>query len=103
MKKNMKLVLSTMIRRMVGVSVLLVVLASAWPAQAFYNPSSGRWLSRDPIEEKGHVVMEKFSRSPIQRPEMPAPGGIAPRRSGGLIAAFPIWPPEPSNQERFLP
>lgn len=22
-------------------------------AQAFYNPSTGRWLSRDPIEEKG--------------------------------------------------
>jgi uncharacterized protein RhaS with RHS repeats len=22
-------------------------------SQAFYNPSTGRWLSRDPIEEKG--------------------------------------------------
>lgn len=22
-------------------------------AQAFFNPSTGRWLSRDPIEERG--------------------------------------------------
>ncbi|MEQ1935472.1 MAG: RHS repeat-associated core domain-containing protein [Fimbriimonadaceae bacterium] len=36
----------------------LIILAcvftiAAHEAQAFYNPSTGRWLSRDPIEERG--------------------------------------------------
>jgi len=31
------------------------VLAFAQTGQCFYNPSSGRWLSRDPIEEQGGV------------------------------------------------
>ncbi len=32
-------------------SALLLWLAFAPLAQAFYNPSTGRWLNRDPIEE----------------------------------------------------
>ena len=34
-------------------SALLLWLAFAPLAQAFYNPSTGRWLSRDPIGEIG--------------------------------------------------
>ena len=34
-------------------AALLLWLAFAPLAQAFYNPSTGRWLSRDPIEEAG--------------------------------------------------
>lgn len=34
-------------------AVLLVWLVFAPLAQAYYNPSAGRWLSRDPIEERG--------------------------------------------------
>jgi hypothetical protein len=29
-------------------------------AQAFYNPSTGRWLSRDPIGEKGGINLYSF-------------------------------------------
>jgi len=37
-------------------SVLLAVASSVWflllqPASAFYNPSTGRWLSRDPLRD----------------------------------------------------
>jgi hypothetical protein len=32
---------------------LLVLLAGMGNALAFYNPTTGRWLSRDPIEEEG--------------------------------------------------
>ena len=34
-------------------SVFLLGLVTAREAQAFYNPSTGRWLSRDPIGELG--------------------------------------------------
>lgn len=34
-------------------TVLLLGLVTAREAQAFYNPSTGRWLSRDPIGERG--------------------------------------------------
>lgn len=33
--------------------VWIVILAGTPLAQAFYNPNAGRWLNRDPIEEKG--------------------------------------------------
>lgn len=29
-------------------------------AQAFYNPSTGRWLSRDPLAEKGGLNLFGF-------------------------------------------
>jgi len=32
-------------------------------AQAFYNPQTGHWLSRDPIEEKGGVNLRAFVRN----------------------------------------
>ncbi len=35
------------------VLVACVLLFAAHEALAFYNPSTGRWLSRDPIEEQG--------------------------------------------------
>jgi len=33
---------------------------TAREAQAFYNPSTGRWLSRDPIGEKGGMNLSSF-------------------------------------------
>src|SRR5262252_400317 len=33
------------------------------PCQAFYNPSTGRWLSRDPVEESGGVNISAFARN----------------------------------------
>lgn len=40
---------------------LWLLLASALPAHAFYNPSTGRWLSRDPIAESGGVNLHAFN------------------------------------------
>jgi hypothetical protein len=66
-------------------------------AQAFYNPSNGRWLSRDPIEEKGGVNLYRFvSNDPLERfdalgledsSEPPGPSaGIS-----GPCAEFEAW------------
>ena len=35
--------------------LLVVGLLAAAPARAFYNPQTGHWLSRDPIEESGRA------------------------------------------------
>ena len=42
------------------VSALLLWLAFAPLAQAFYNPSTGRWLSRDPLGERGGANLHGF-------------------------------------------
>ena len=48
------------------ISSIVVLLLSAVPVGAFYNPSQGRWLSRDPIEEGGGINVYGFSgNSPI--------------------------------------
>jgi uncharacterized protein RhaS with RHS repeats len=39
-------------------ALLTVMLVQS--AQAFYNPSTGRWLSRDPIEEGGGANLYQF-------------------------------------------
>jgi hypothetical protein len=39
---------------------LLVLLVSS-QAHAFYNPTTGKWLSRDPIEERGGVNLYSFA------------------------------------------
>lgn len=44
-----------------------VMLFGAREAQAFYNPSTGRWLSRDPIGEQGGRNLYGFVRNdPVQ-------------------------------------
>ena len=40
-----------------------VLWFTAREAQAFYNPSTGRWLSRDPIEEKGGKNLYGLTRN----------------------------------------
>lgn len=37
----------------VTLSVAVLLMVGAPSSQAFYNPETGRWLNRDPIEEKG--------------------------------------------------
>ena len=39
---------------------MVATLVSTVNAVAFYNPSTGRWLSRDPIEEKAGVNLYAF-------------------------------------------
>jgi hypothetical protein len=43
--------------------VMLAVLLFTPAAHAFYNPSTGRWLTRDPIEEKGGLPTYAFSKN----------------------------------------
>jgi len=45
---------------MVGLLIWLAGLQSGW---SFYNPSTGRWLNRDPIEEKGDLNIYAFVRN----------------------------------------
>lgn len=41
--------------------VLLLGMMLSQDAQAFYNSSTGRWLSRDPITESGHQLLQDSS------------------------------------------
>jgi uncharacterized protein RhaS with RHS repeats len=44
-----------------------VVLFATHTAQAFYNPTTGRWLSRDPIGERGGAGLYTFvANSPVK-------------------------------------
>ena len=58
--------MSGKLKRWLRTGVMLALLSIACPVHAFYNPSAGRWLSRDPIEEKGGMnVYEHVRNSPI--------------------------------------
>lgn len=50
--KNMK-------RKITLVSVLFVALWTAQTALAWYDPSTGRWLTRDPIGEPGFQALQR--------------------------------------------
>lgn len=39
--------------------VLLLAILPGREAQAFYNPASGHWLNRDPIDEPGHQLQAR--------------------------------------------
>ena len=41
-------------------TILLLIALSGLPARAFYNPNTGRWLSRDPIAERGALNLYSF-------------------------------------------
>lgn len=43
----------TITKKLLALVVVLTALASTYPASAFYNPGTGRWLSRDPVGENG--------------------------------------------------
>jgi len=40
-------------RALLPATLLLFIALAVLPASAFYNPATGRWLSRDPIGERG--------------------------------------------------
>lgn len=50
-------------KRMLMLILLLVAVSLAREAQAFYNPSIGRWLSRDPAQEQGGNNLFGFVRN----------------------------------------
>lgn len=52
-------------------TMLLVLVLSAQSALAFYNPQTGRWLSRDPIGERGGKNLYGYvDNSPINRSDI---------------------------------
>ncbi len=53
-----------------------VLAFTALPAPAFYNPSTGRWLSRDPAGKRGG----------------PNPYGLCANRPVGYVDAVGLWP-----------
>ncbi len=59
-------------------SALLLWVAFVPLAQAFYHPSTGRWLSRDPIEEKGgRNLMTFVTNNPVSLIEGVPKAGMA--------------------------
>jgi hypothetical protein len=55
------------VQRALRIAVLLAGLFVGLEAEAFYNPSTGRWISRDPISEAGGMNLYGFVRNtPIQ-------------------------------------
>jgi hypothetical protein len=54
--------------KLMGWRMMAVALVFVWSSSAFafYNPSTGRWLSRDPIEERGGLNLYGFvGNSPV--------------------------------------
>jgi hypothetical protein len=90
-------------RTAVPALVILAWLLLPQAAQCFYSPSTGKWLSRDPIEEKGGVNLHCFVQnrpvsaadssglsviigspgSTVDRPIINYPGPALPPGSGG--------------------
>ena len=46
---------------------VLLLAAGVQEASAFYNPQTGRWLSRDPIGEKGGINLHSFIANNLGR------------------------------------
>ena len=58
--------------------ISLALLGSILTTQAFYNPQTGRWLNRDPIEERGFRAARAAERSGYRdNLNRPQGGGIA--------------------------
>jgi len=81
----------------------------AYYGYRYYDPKTGRWLSRDPIEERGGINLYGFvGNSPIQRIDLfgLAPPGKGcpkpqkkprpPKEKGGVVA-----PPGPPGHKGF--
>lgn len=80
-------------------AALLFWLAFAPLAQAFYNPSTGKWLSRDPIGELGGLNQHGFvSADPVNRLDglglAVQPVSIPPWPPP-IPPSVPYWPPPP--------
>jgi RHS repeat-associated protein len=99
------------IRQKAGIFVAwLIVLFGAGDAFAFYNPSTGRWLSRDPINEPGFKVSNS-SRKTFDRVEernlylfvvnrpinaVDAFGLAIPKEAEDCYVVHPLYPDDPA-------
>ena len=78
--------MKTKIRHWLWLGCVLLLCLSASPARAFYNPSTGRWLSRDPIGERGGANTLQFVKNaPIGRID---PKGL---KCCALMYSSPTW------------
>ena len=57
--------MSATLKRWLQIMVMLGLLAVACPVHAFYNPSTGRWLSRDPLGESGFESLRGGRANPL--------------------------------------
>lgn len=60
---------------LVAFAVIGLLQFSADVAQAYYNPQTGRWLSRDPLGESGFQVLQAANASPRVGNPVPLPPG----------------------------
>lgn len=44
-------------------SLFLLLFGTVIPTFGFYDPNTGRWLSRDPIEEEGGINLYQFAKN----------------------------------------
>jgi hypothetical protein len=76
-------------RRDATIVVAVLWCATAFEACGYYNPSTGRWLSRDPIEENGGIHIHAFANnSPVTRYD-----GLGLREPGAGAISIPEQPP----------
>lgn len=52
--------------RTVALALAVLELALCWPAAAYYNPRTGRWLSRDSVGERGGENLYGFVRNQVE-------------------------------------
>lgn len=72
--------------RTVALALAVLELALCWPASAYYNPRTGRWMSRDPIGEKGGRNLYGFvGNSPLSKVD---PFGLAEQITGDVKASW---------------
>ncbi len=106
----------------------LLFVISAWQGLAFYNPQAGRWLNRDPLEERGSANLYLSLRnSPVSMWDAlgercclltyvawPYNHSAIKCDNGVYISAGPLnsqvlpgspveWREEPTDQKRFGP
>jgi hypothetical protein len=85
---------SSIIKPAAPVLTVITWLLLTQPAQCFYSPSTGRWLSRDPVGEQGGLHLSRFVRNnPVQNVD---PFGLEARG-----APQPITPEQQAAQDEW--
>ena len=62
--------MSAKLKRWLRTGVVLVVLVVASPVHAFYNPSTGRWLNRDPLADEQFISNYLEGKSALEQRQL---------------------------------
>ncbi len=96
----MKVSITMKTNRVMFLVLTLLGLTLVQNAQAFYNPSTGRWLNRDPLGEKGGINLYGFvANSPVNWVDADGQA-IMPMPSMPYYPPY-IPPPPPQYPEGF--